>query len=68
MSDLVNTHTIQYGTTTIDFSLTYSSRKSLGISVSPELDVRVVAPYDSTLEKIMEKVENKARWIVNQKE
>lgn len=68
MSDLVNTHTIQYGTTTIDFSLTFSSRKSLGISVSPELDVRVVAPYDSTLEKIMEKVENKARWIVKQKE
>lgn len=68
MSDLVNTHTIQYGTTTIDFSLTFSSRKSLGISVSPELDVRVVAPYDSTLEKIMEKVGNKARWIVKQKE
>ena len=68
MSDLVNTHTIQYGTTTIDFSLTYSSRKSLGISVTPELDVKVIAPYNSILEKIIEKVENKARWIVKQKE
>ncbi len=68
MSDLVNTHTIQYGTTTIDFSLTFSSRKSLGISVTPELDVKVIAPYDSILEKIIEKVENKARWIVKQKE
>lgn len=68
MSDLGNTHTIQYGTTTIDFALTFSSRKSLGISVTPELDVKVIAPYDSTLEKIIEKVENKARWIVKQKE
>jgi len=68
MSDFVKKHSIEYGTTTIDFSLAYSSRKSLGISVTPELDVKVVAPFNSSLEKIKEKVENKARWIVKQQE
>lgn len=66
MSSLPEKHTVEYGTTTIGFSLEYSSRKSLGIKVSPNLDIKVIAPYDSSLEKIKEKVENRARWIVKQ--
>jgi predicted metal-dependent hydrolase len=68
MSDLKNVHNIEYGTTTIDFTLEYSSRKTLGISVTPELNVRVVAPFNSSITKIKEKVEDKARWIVRQQE
>jgi len=61
-------HSVVYGTTTIDFTLEYSERKTLGITVTPELTVRVIAPYNSDLKKIKEKVENKARWIFRQKE
>ncbi len=68
MRDLKNIHQIEYGTTTIDFILEYSGRKTLGITVTPELTVRVIAPYNSLISKIREKVENKARWIVRQKE
>ncbi len=67
MSEKLKTHHIEYGTTTIDFELEYSNRKTLGITVTPELDVRVVAPFNSSLDRIKEKIENKARWIVRQK-
>jgi predicted metal-dependent hydrolase len=61
-------HTVNYGKTRVDFSLSYSARKTLGISVDPDLSIRVVAPRNTTLEKIKDKVEQKARWIVKQKE
>lgn len=61
-------HTINYGTTEIDFKLSYSTRKTLGITVNPDLTVRVVAPYNSSIEKIKNRIEKKARWIVRQKE
>jgi len=69
MSDLINNiYQIEYGTTTIDFTLEFSSRKTLGISVTPGLDVRVVLLFNSTMDMIKEKVGNKAKWIVKQKE
>ncbi|HXB40674.1 MAG TPA: SprT family zinc-dependent metalloprotease [Bacteroidia bacterium] len=61
-------HTISYGTTEIDFKLSYSTRKTLGITVNPDLTVRVIAPYNSSIKKVKDKVEKKARWIVRQKE
>ena len=61
-------HTVNYGTTEIDFKLSYSTRKTLGISVNPDLTVKVIAPYHSSIKKIKSKVERKARWIVRQKE
>lgn len=61
-------HTVNYGTTEIDFKLSYSTRKTLGISVNPDLTVKVIAPYHSSIKKIKRKVEKKARWIVRQKE
>ncbi|MES2681327.1 MAG: SprT family zinc-dependent metalloprotease [Bacteroidota bacterium] len=68
MSEFKNQYQVEYGTTTIDFTLEFSARKSLGITVTPNLDVKVVAPYNSSIKKIKEKIENKARWIVRQKE
>lgn len=68
MSELKDVHTIEYGTMTIDFTLEYSNRKTLSISVTPELDVKVIAPYSSKISDIKEKIENKARWIVRQRE
>jgi predicted metal-dependent hydrolase len=46
--------------------LEYSNRKSLGISVTPELLVLVKAPADATLEKVKEKIRKKAPWIIRQ--
>ncbi|MCZ2459674.1 MAG: M48 family metallopeptidase [Chitinophagales bacterium] len=57
---------IQFGSRTIDFSLEYSDRKSLGITVTPEMEVLVKAPTDTTMEKVKEKIRKKAPWIIKQ--
>ncbi len=57
---------IQFGSIQIDFRLEYSNRKSLGISVTPELLVLVKAPANTTLEKVKEKIRKKAPWIIRQ--
>ena len=60
------TEAIQFGSRTIDFRLEYSDRKSLGITVTPELEVLVRAPFGATIEKIKEKIIKKAPWILKQ--
>ena len=57
---------IQFGSKTIDFRLEYSDRKSLGITVTPEMEVLVKAPVDATMEKVKEKIRKKAPWIIRQ--
>ncbi len=61
------TDAIQFGSKTIDFRLEYSDRKSLGITVTPEMEVLVKAPTDITIEKVKEKIRKKAPWIIKQK-
>lgn len=58
--------TIQFGSQSINFHLEYSDRKSLGITVTPEMDVLVRAPKNTPLEKIKEKIIKKAPWIIKQ--
>jgi predicted metal-dependent hydrolase len=60
------TAAIQFGSRTIDFRLEYSDRKSLGITVTPEMEVLVKAPIDTTIEKVKEKIRKKAPWIIKQ--
>ncbi|HET6245885.1 MAG: M48 family metallopeptidase [Bacteroidetes bacterium] len=57
---------IEYGTTTIKFKVHYSDRKTLGIEVHPDQSIKVIAPTGLTLNRIMQKVENKAPWIQKQ--
>ncbi len=57
---------IQFGSKQIDFDLQYSNRKSLGITVTPDLDVLVKAPVNTALEKVKEKLRKKAPWIIRQ--
>lgn len=57
---------IRFGSKQIDFKLEYSKRKSLGITVTPDLKVLVKAPIDSSLEKVKEKIRKKAPWIIKQ--
>lgn len=57
---------IRFGSKQINFRLEYSDRKSLGITVTPDLNVLVKAPVDSSIEKVKEKVRKKAPWIIKQ--
>ncbi len=60
------TEAIQFGSKTIDFKLEFSERKSMGITVTPEMEVLVRAPIETTLEKIKEKLRKRAPWIIKQ--
>jgi predicted metal-dependent hydrolase len=57
---------IQFGSKQIDYHLEYSNRKTLGITVRPDLSVLVKAPVDTPLEKVEEKLRKKASWIIRQ--
>ena len=50
------TAAIPFGSKTIDFRLEYSDRKSLGITVTPEMEVLVKAPVGTSIEKVKEKI------------
>ncbi|MFN9802086.1 MAG: M48 family metallopeptidase, partial [Bacteroidota bacterium] len=57
---------IQFGSRTIDFRLVFSDRKSLGITVTPEMEVLVTAPAGTPLEKVEERIRKRAPWIIKQ--
>ncbi|HMT71292.1 MAG TPA: SprT family zinc-dependent metalloprotease [Chitinophagaceae bacterium] len=58
---------IQFGSKRIDFKLEYSDRKSLGITVTPDPFVVVKAPAGSSLDQVKNKLQNKAPWIIKQR-
>ena len=62
----MNTHTIQYGNTPIEYTLTYGPRTTLAIDVHPDLRVSVQAPEDADLADIEAKVKKRAPWILRQ--
>lgn len=57
---------VQFGSKMIPFTLLFSNRKTLGITVTPELEVIVKAPFESDLELIKEKILKRAPWIIKQ--
>ncbi len=57
---------IQYGTREIVFTYEFKERKNLGIKVHPDNTVHVVAPKNTSIETIKDKVKSKAAWIMNQ--
>lgn len=61
-----NVQTIEYGTKSIQFNLSYSSRNTLEIAVYPDQTVWVTAPEESSLDKIFDKVRIRRRWILKQ--
>ena len=56
----MSTQSVQYGTTEIQYELTYAQRKTLGISVRPDLQVTVKAPEGTPLEDIEARVLKRA--------
>lgn len=61
-------HSVQYGAETIHFGLKHTSRRSLAISVLPDLSVAVTAPHGSPLALIKKKVQKRAPWILKQQD
>jgi predicted metal-dependent hydrolase len=57
---------IEYGSKRIDFRLEYSDRKTLGITVTPDLEVLVKAPVDTSVDAVKEKLRKRAPWIMRQ--
>lgn len=60
------TSSIEFGSKKIDFRLTFSERKSLGITVTPDMEVEVKAPQGTSMDKIHEKLIKRAPWIIKQ--
>jgi predicted metal-dependent hydrolase len=58
-----NTDTVHWGNTRIHYYYEYSQRKTLAISVHPDLSVTVKAPIGAEIEVIREKVRKRAGWI-----
>ncbi|MEG0326236.1 MAG: YgjP-like metallopeptidase domain-containing protein [Cellulosilyticaceae bacterium] len=58
----------EYGTTRIEYNLTYKKRSSISIQVEADGQVNVVAPVGSTVFTIMDKVKGNAEWIISELE
>lgn len=61
-------HTVVYGNSRIDFELTYSTRKTLGIVVRQDQRVVVTAPEGSNLDDIKALVHKRGSWILKQQQ
>lgn len=57
---------LQFGSKKIEYLLEYSDRKSLGITVTPDLAVFVKAPHGASHDLIREKLRKRAPWIIKQ--
>ncbi|HTT79773.1 MAG TPA: SprT family zinc-dependent metalloprotease [Stellaceae bacterium] len=55
-----------YGSAIIEYSLAFSARRSLAISVLPDGAVAVTAPVDADPCEVDERVKRRARWILRQ--
>lgn len=57
---------IQFGSKRIDYQLKYVDRKTIGITVTPDMEVLVKAPIGITVQKISDTVRKRAPWIIKQ--
>jgi predicted metal-dependent hydrolase len=60
---MTNTRILKYGTQTIEYELVLEPRKTLTISVNPDLSVTIKAPTDTDPTLIEERVSKRANWI-----
>jgi predicted metal-dependent hydrolase len=61
-------HSVSFGGQTIRFTVKRSNRKTLAITVHPDLSVTVTAPASVEAEAVREKVKRRAPWILRQRE
>lgn len=55
-----------YGSKTIGFQVKRTARKTLAIEVHPDSSVQLIAPENSSLEELKQKVVKRGKWIVKQ--
>jgi predicted metal-dependent hydrolase len=60
--------TLVYGSESINFSLSFSPRRRLSITVEPHGAVAVKAPAEATLKTVLDHVRKKAGWIIRQRD
>ena len=58
-------YTVNYGRNKISFALRRGNRKTLTISVLPDLSVVVLAPQKVAIKAILERVKRRAKWIID---
>lgn len=63
---LTDRHSIDFGKTRIDFTLTLHKRKSLRIDVHPDKTISVFAPMDKDKKEILSRIKRRAPWIIKQ--
>ena len=61
-------HSFKYGSEEITYTLRFSKRKTLGISVHPDRSTEVNAPEGTSLDKVQAKVRKRASWILKQQD
>lgn len=61
-------HVVHFGEQVIEYALSTSRRKTLGISVQPDLTVEVTAPQDADLATIEAAIRGRAPWILRQQQ
>lgn len=59
-------YAVTFGSRTIRFTLKYSRRRTLGISVTPDTAVTVTAPEGKDIDAICQVVKKRAPWILKQ--
>lgn len=57
---------IDFGSKKIKYTLLYTKRKTLGITVKPDMEIVVKAPENSDMELVEAKVKKRAPWIIKQ--
>lgn len=62
----MNRKFLQFGSKRIEYVLSYTDRKTLGITVNPDLSVVIHAPLNANQAKIEEKLRKRAPWILKQ--
>lgn len=60
--------TLQFGSKTIEYDLTFAERKTLGIKVTPDMDVFVKAPANAPIDRIEKIIRKRAPWILKQQD
>ncbi len=68
MSDTPTIEILKFGSRQIEYELTFEERKTLGIKVYPDCSVKVIAPIETTRERLGKKLKEKAPWIIRQQQ
>jgi predicted metal-dependent hydrolase len=66
MNETNGCHRVSWAAAEIEFQLIRSHRRTLSITVRPDLSVRITAPLSASVDSILQKVQRRARWILKQ--